>query len=361
MEIWRKMVDIIVPIYNAFEDLEICLKSVYANTDLKANRLILINDKSPDPRIKEFLDRQLKLPDKNIIVIHNEVNKGFSGNINLGMEQSSENDVLLLNSDTIVTNNWIEKIVKCAYSDIAIGTVTPLSNNATLCSVPEFCQENKLPEGMTVDKAAEIVERCSFHEYPEISVGHGFCLYIKREVIDTIGNFDAETFEKGYGEENDFCNRAGQAGYIHVMCDDTYIYHSGTKSFVSKEKQQLIDSHEKILRQRYPEQMALNDIHVRDNPNYKIINNVKRYFELYNGKKNLLYVVQADFREDANDHIGGTQKHVKDLSLNLCKEYNIFVATRYGQYLRVTLYAGEKRERFLFDICLLYTSDAADE
>ena len=350
MEIWRKMVDIIVPIYNAFEDLEICLKSVYANTDLKANRLILINDKSPDPRIKEFLDRQLKLPDKNIIVIHNEVNKGFSGNINLGMEQSSENDVLLLNSDTIVTNNWIEKIVKCAYSDIAIGTVTPLSNNATLCSVPEFCQENKLPEGMTVDKAAEIVERCSFHEYPEISVGHGFCLYIKREVIDTIGNFDAETFEKGYGEENDFCNRAGQAGYIHVMCDDTYIYHSGTKSFVSKEKQQLIDSHEKILRQRYPEQMALNDIHVRDNPNYKIINNVKRYFELYNGKKNLLYVVQADFREDANDHIGGTQKHVKDLSLNLCKEYNIFVATRYGQYLRVTLYAGEKRERFLFDI-----------
>ena len=79
--------------------------------------------------------------------------------------------------------------------------------------------------------------------------------------------------------------------------------------------------------------MALNDIHVRDNQNYKIINNVKRYFELYNGKKNLLYVVQADFREDANDHIGGTQKHVKDLSLNLCKEYNIFVATRYGQYL----------------------------
>ena len=346
----EKMVDIIVPIYNAYEDLEICLESVYANTDLKKNRLILINDKSPDPRIRELLDRQLKLENKNIIVIHNNVNKGFSGNINFGMAQSSENDVLLLNSDTIVTKNWIEKIVKCAYSDEAIGTVTPLSNNATLCSVPEFCQENKLPDGMTVDKAAEIVEKCSFHEYPEISVGHGFCLYIKREVINIVGNFDAETFEKGYGEENDFCNRAGQAGYIHVMCDDTYIYHSGTKSFVSKEKQQLIDSHEKILRQRYPEQMHLNDIHVRDNPNYKIMENVKLHFELCNGKKNIMYIVQSDFRKESSDHIGGTQKHVKDLATGLCDEYNIFVAAREKNELVITFYGGEENKTFRFEI-----------
>ena len=87
-----KSVDIIIPIYNAYEDLVICLDSIYKNTDLNKNRLILINDNSPDPRIKEILDKQIK---KNVIVIHNEVNKGFSNNINIGMSQSDDNDVLI--------------------------------------------------------------------------------------------------------------------------------------------------------------------------------------------------------------------------------------------------------------------------
>ena len=229
----KKCVDIIIPIYNAYEDLTICLESLYKNTNLKENRLILINDNSPDERIKPYLEQQRG---ENIIVIHNESNKGFSNNINIGMAQSEENDVILLNSDTILTANWVEKIVACAYREPSIGTVTPLSNNATLCSVPEFCEENKLPEGMTVDQAGEIIEKCSMHRYPRITVAHGFCMFVKREVIDAVGNFDAETFERGYGEENDFCNRAEQAGYHHVMCDDTYIYHSGTKSFISKGK-----------------------------------------------------------------------------------------------------------------------------
>ena len=227
-------VDIIIPIYNAYDDLYKCLQSVYQYTDLVENRLILINDNSSDTRIEPYLNSQTK---ENVIIIHNKENKGFSNNINLGMAQSKERDVLLLNSDTIVTKNWVEKIVECAYSDRAIGTVTPLSNNATLCSVPNFCEENSLPEGMNVDQAAAIIEECSLRKYPRITVAHGFCMFVKREVINAIGNFDAETFGRGYGEENDFCNRAEQMGYIHVMCDDTYIYHSGTKSFVSKEKE----------------------------------------------------------------------------------------------------------------------------
>ena len=162
-----------------------CSSDLY--TDLVKNRLILINDNSSDTRIEPYLNSQTK---ENIIMIHNNENKGFSNNINLGMDQSKERDVILLNSDTIVTKNWVEKIVECAYSDRAIGTVTPLSNNATLCSVPNFCEENSLPEGMNIDQVAAIVEDCSLKKYPRITVAHGFCMFIKREVINTIGNFD---------------------------------------------------------------------------------------------------------------------------------------------------------------------------
>lgn len=342
-----KSVDIIIPIYNAYEDLVICLDSIYKNTDLNKNRLILINDNSPDPRIKEILDKQIK---KNVIVIHNEVNKGFSNNINIGMSQSDDNDVILLNSDTVVTSNWVEKIEKCAYHDSAIGTVTPLSNNATLCSVPLFCEENKLPEGMSIEKAGQIVENCSLRKYPRITVAHGFCMYVKREVIKKIGGFDAETFERGYGEENDFCNRAEQIGYHHVMCDDTYIYHSGTKSFISKEKEAYIKAHDRILRERYPVQMKNNDLHCKENPNHYVGDNVSIYFDLNNGKKNILYLLQSDFREGSENCVGGTQFHVCDLVQGLREKCNVFVAARDKEYLNLTMYYGSKERTFKYYI-----------
>lgn len=340
-------VDIIIPIYNAADDLEICLESIYKHTDLENNRLVLINDNSPDPRIKEILDAQSH---NNVIVIHNEKNQGFSANINLGMKQSLDNDVLLLNSDTIVTRNWIEKIVRCAYSAEEIGTVTPLSNNATLCSVPVFCEENKLPVNINVDKMAEIVERCSMHKYPRISVAHGFCMFIKREVINKIGFFDAETFGRGYGEENDYCNRAEQMGYIHVQCDDTFILHTGTKSFVSAEKEAYIREHDRILRKRYPEQMHANDVYVSTNPNGYVQENIRIFMDIDNGKKNILYVLHSDFRKDASDNVGGTQLHVSHLKDQMIKDYNVFVAARDGSYLNLTVYTGDKEHFWKFYI-----------
>ena len=341
----NKHVDIIIPIYNAFEDLQICMESLKKYTDFENHRLILINDNSPDERIRPYLDAQKS---EHVLVFHNEKNQGFSANINLGMRQSSENDVLLLNSDTVVTKNWIEKMLKCAYSSATIGTVTPLSNNATLCSVPVFCDENRLPDYLTIDRAAEVVERVSFCDYPRITVAHGFCMFIKREVIEKIGGFDAETFQRGYGEENDFCNRAEQAGYIHAMCDNVYIYHSGTKSFISKEKEKLIQQHEKILEDRYPVQMHNNAVYCRDNPNRHICDNVDLFFKLANGKKNILYILHSDFKVGRNDNIGGTQFHVRDLKDGLSRENNVFVLARNVETLCLTAYCDGEEYEFAF-------------
>ena len=341
----NKHVDIVIPIYNAFEDLQICVESLKKHTDLSVHRLILINDNSPDERIYPYLEEQKS---DHILVFHNEKNQGFSANINLGMSQSSENDVLLLNSDTVVTKNWVENMLKCAYSSETIGTVTPLSNNATLCSVPVFCEENRLPDYLTIDQAAEVVERISFCDYPRITVAHGFCMLVKREVIEKIGGFDAETFQRGYGEENDFCNRAEQAGYIHAMCDNVYIYHSGTKSFISKEKEKLIQQHEKILEDRYPVQMHNNAVYCRDNPNKYICDNVDLFFKLSNGKKNILYVLHSDFKVGRNDNIGGTQFHVRDLKDGLSKENNVFVLARNVETLCLTIYCDGKEYEFAF-------------
>lgn len=342
------MVDIIIPIYNAYDDLVQCVASVRKWTDLSRNRIILIDDCSPDQRIRPYLEAQQS---ENTIVIFNVENKGFSANINLGMKQSATNDVLLLNSDTVVTKGWLRKIVECAYSDDTIATVTPLSNNATLCSVPNFCEENIIPEGYTIDSYAELIEKISFKEFPSIPVAHGFCMFIKREVIQQIGMFDAETFGRGYGEENDFCHRAEQMGFHHVMCDDTFIFHSGTSSFLSEEKKKYIEEHDKILKERYPRQIQKVAEHCRDNPNAAIFENVRIFSQLRaNSRKNILYLVQSDFRENASDNVGGTQLHVKDLTMGLREDFNVFVAARDYNYLNVTAYIGEKEFFFKFYI-----------
>ena len=340
-------VDIIIPVYNGYEDLQLCIPSVKKYTDLTKHRVILINDCSPDERIAPYLD---SLAQENIVVLHNEKNLGFSANINKGMAQSSNRDVLLLNSDTIVTEGWLDKIRACAYRDPAIGTVTPLSNSATLCSVPVMCQDNPLPEGFTVDEYAALIERCSLKRYPRITVAVGFCMFIKRCVIDDIGNFDAETFGRGYGEENDFCNRAEQAGYHHVMCDDTFVYHKGTASFDTEEKRALLEAHDAILKERYARQMENNHLYCMANPDQEIRDNLNMYTRLHNGRQNILYLLHLDFQEGAFNNIGGTQIHVKELVQAFRQEYNIFVAARDEEYLRVTAYTDQDVISLKFEI-----------
>ena len=141
MEKQEVKVDIIIPVYNAYEYTKKCIETVIENTNLKQHTLVIINDKSPDNKILPMLKKfESENPSLNICVIDNEENYGFVKTVNVGMKRS-QNDVILLNSDTEVTPNWLEKMQKVAYIQENVATVTPLSNNATLASVPNFLEE----------------------------------------------------------------------------------------------------------------------------------------------------------------------------------------------------------------------------
>lgn len=349
MRINNQQVDIIIPVYNALEDLKKCISSILKNTDLSKHRLILINDKSTDENVgKYFLD----LKQDGIYKIENDINLGFSGTINKGITLSRVNDVILLNSDTIVTNNWIDDLIECAYTEDSIGTVTPLSNNASICSVPYSNQNNLIPENMSLDEYAQELRRTSLYQYPDIPVGIGFCMYIKRSVIDDVGLFDSGAFGVGYGEENDFCNRAVELGYRHALCDTVFIYHKGTASFNDENKRKLINEHQKILEKRYPNLVRKLEWFWEYQQNGDVAKNVEIYntLRLGNNKKNIFYLIQADFQQDASNNVGGTQLHVKDLVEGLKFENNIFVAARDREYLRVTAYVDNQEVPFKFYI-----------
>lgn len=338
------LIDVIIPIYNAFEMTKQCINSVLENTEKGSYRLVLINDNSTDTRINEFI-KQFDGDANDNIVINNEANLGFVKSVNIGMK-ISDNDVVLLNSDTEVTENWLNKMKACAYRETTIATVTPLTNNGTICSVPDFCCDNKIPDNFSLKEYALMIERTSLREYSEIPTAVGFCMYIKRSVINEIGYFDEVLFGKGYGEENDFCYRASEYGYKHVVCDDTFIYHKGSMSFGS-EKNQLINKHIEILDRKYKAMRQKTIKFIQQNPLHNIQENIKLHIKLKNNKKNVLYLLHYDFKNGASNNVGGTQFHVRDLAKNI-DEYNKYVLSRDNEYLLLTIYLDNEAVDFKF-------------
>ena len=365
-------VDIIVPVYNAYEYTEECIKSVIKNTNLNIHRLILINDKSPDEKIMPMLQKYAsENENKQIVVLENEENSGFVKTVNRGMTYST-NDVVLLNSDTEVTNNWLEKMITCAYSNNYIATVTALTNNGTIASVPNFGIDNELPKNMSLEQYAKMIEEISLKRYPELTTGNGFCMYIKRKVIEEIGLFDDITFEKGYGEENDFCYRALDHGYTNVLCDDTFIYHKGTQSFkkenLTKTRAAIINDHMKKLRKKYPIYTTKTDQFLSLNPIKDISRNVLLNTLVY-GKRRILFLVNE--WEENMEMTGGTSLHLKDIILGIKENTACFVLAPFKYDLntfKLYLYSGEYGKEiasFKTDINLYgqitYTNDSYKE
>jgi GT2 family glycosyltransferase len=218
---------IVVPVYNAPEELDSCLTSVYATVP-EQTEVLIIDDASPDPTARMVLGRWRERLGNRWTFSVNEENLGFVGTANLGMSLTSQ-DVVLLNSDTVVTPGWLEGLQRCLASDPSIATATPWTNNGEIASIPVFCQVNPVPADL--ESVAEVIRRSGMVSYPELPTAVGFCLAISRLAIDRIGLFDQDLFGKGYGEENDFSLRAQQAGMRNVLCDNVYVAHLGGRSF----------------------------------------------------------------------------------------------------------------------------------
>ncbi len=133
----RAVIDVIVPVYDGYQETRACLESVLASVNSTPYHLLIIWDDGPDSRLHEYV-RSLA-PSPQIELIENQVNLGFVKTVNLAMAVNPQRDVVLLNSDTLVANNWLDRLAEAAASDDRVATVTPFSNNAEICSFPRFC------------------------------------------------------------------------------------------------------------------------------------------------------------------------------------------------------------------------------
>lgn len=217
-------VAVVVPVYNAARETARCLQALAATVPA-GQSVILIDDGSTDPEIPrllgEFRGRWQ--------VIRRAKNRGFVATANEGLALAAPADVVLLNSDTVPAGRWLDRLRACVSSDSRIASATPFTNNGEIASLPEFCRANPLPSDP--ERWAAACLEAGPPEYPELPTAVGFCMYLRRACLDGIGDFDAEAFGRGYGEENDWCMRAAAGGWRHVLCDDAYVAHQGNASF----------------------------------------------------------------------------------------------------------------------------------
>lgn len=221
-------VAVVVPIYNACEETAACITSILRHTEFPY-QLILIDDASTDARMRGILEGFANAH-PHLVIVYHEKNLGYTATINEGCRLAGSDDVVLLNNDTRVTSRWLKKLRDCAKSRSHVATVTPLSNAAGAFSIPRKNVNNRLVRGMTVDQMGAVVEKLSLKLRPSVPTGNGFCMYITRAALDAVGEFDAKNFPRGYGEENDFCMRARQRGFVHLIEDSTFIYHHRSAS-----------------------------------------------------------------------------------------------------------------------------------
>ncbi|HJU23983.1 MAG TPA: glycosyltransferase [Casimicrobiaceae bacterium] len=243
------MIDVIVPVFRGAAATKRCLESVLASAQRAATCVVVVDDASPEAEISAYVDALAT--GRRVELVQSERNLGFVRAVNLGMAKHPDRDVVLLNSDTEVANDWLDRLAACAAREANIGTVTPFSNQATICSYPFEGWTGGVPGGLGLSALDALFASINAARSEDLPTAVGFCMYIRRKCLEAVGLFDEERFGRGYGEENDFCLRAAEAGWRNVVAADVFVFHEGAVSFAS-EREALMDAAGRLLVERHP-------------------------------------------------------------------------------------------------------------
>ncbi len=281
--------DIIICVHNGYDDVKECLDSVLAHKSRDYDGEIIIVDDNSNAATSALLQHYNSNFQK-IRVIRLDNQHFYTKAANIGLKNSSSRFKTLLNSDTVVTDGWEAGLLKTFSLSPWIGIVGPLSNAASTQSVP-FIEGtsgqtaiNSLPHGVSIDDFARIIKNLSCNATkPFTPLVHGFCLTISDAVIEKIGYFDEVNFPNGYGEENDYCFRADDAGFVLAISTDVFIYHKKSKSYVDSQRVKYMESGMRALVEKYGVERIERSVQfMKNNPFLKKIRQgVKDYWPGY--------------------------------------------------------------------------------
>ena len=246
--------EIVIPVFNAIDETLDCISSIGCATDRPV--LVTLVDDGSTALNRERL-RRFVTDVPWIKIIENEQNTGYTNAANRGMSKAQAKWIVLLNSDTIVTQGWLDGLLEAALARPDAAMIGPLSNAASWQSIPDIrdakggWSTNPLPSGISIEDIAAKVRRFSEKAFPYVPLLNGFCTLIRRAALDEVGYLDGHSFPMGYGEETDLCIRMAKAGHKLVIADHVYVYHQKSASFGEKRRSVLTKQGSKALASKH--------------------------------------------------------------------------------------------------------------
>ena len=222
----RPFTSIIILVYNQLSYTKLCVDSIIRNTS-EPFELIFVDNGSVDGT-REYLE-EIKNKIERVKIIVNDENIGFALGNNQAFQDARGEYILLLNNDVIVGPGWLSGLQRGIESGSTIGLVGPRSN---------YVAGVQLVEGATYGNSVQEIEAfCGEWTGKHWADGFktdriiGFCMLVKREVIEKIGGLDRQFSDGNFGDD-DFCLRANIAGFEIWVCNDVFIHHFGSRTFI---------------------------------------------------------------------------------------------------------------------------------
>lgn len=243
-------IDIVVPVHNGSTHLARLFATLFDRTDPK-HRFLLMDDASTEAASLALLQQAAARP--NVVLTRDDINRGFVATVNRAMAMATGH-AALLNTDTEVPPGWLERLMRPILEEPQVASTTPFSNSASAFSFPIPDMVNPLPGGLGVAAIDAAFQRLSPAPDPSLlaPAGVGFCMGVNIAAWRALGPFDAATFGRGYGEETDWCLRAGAAGWRNLLVPDLFVYHADSGSFGSAAKRAIVEANLRLIRRRWP-------------------------------------------------------------------------------------------------------------
>jgi len=310
------IVDIIIPVFLGRSETLACLDAIKASNISVPHRIVVVDDCSTDENLRIALRQRAQR--KEIVLISRPINAGFSGAVNTALTLDSTRDVILLNADTLVYGNWLDRMQAVAYQSDDIATVTPLSNHGELASYPLPMQNNPVFSAKHAELIDQLFNTVGPKEAIDVPVGVGFCLYIKRKALNEIGLLNEGVFGRGYGEDTDFCLRLQTHGWRNVCAANIYVVHWGSRSF-NDEKQYLVAQNLHRLHARYPHHSDEYEQFLTEDSLYGLRRNIQRLWlaKVAPQYKGTLQIGTSEFEEGITFTLKPIEKRHDQWQVNL--------------------------------------------
>lgn len=321
MNSFKKEISIIIHTNNISKNLDKCIESIYRNTRVNFDLYLINNSKNNNGM--DIITKYKKYG--NIHLIKNNKKTELLEKV-VHCVKSTKNDIIILNSDCIVTPKWDQKLLFAAYSDEKIATVSPLTN----IDIPSQ-NINDITTSSKINKISKFIENISIYGNIESPIFREFCLFIKRDAINELNYLIGDS-----SYENDWINfniKINEKGWKNVINDSIFIFNkrndiiSLDETILNKNIQNLTNSkkHVNILEKwkKFTKSKKIKNLlsFIKYELNYKdsII------------KKNLLYVTDLKNNRPLIDDI-----------THLIKEYNIFCLTLEKKNIKLWYYTQDK-------------------